>query len=212
MDPTPHSPTSLAPRPSPFFTHSNPFPHHPSPPKPGGTRGVGKNVILQALEQGHSITALARDPSKIETDDDVMIIKGDATDSKAVDETIRGSQGVVVSLGTGVASNPADISVCSTATPLILHSMKKHKVKRVVVVTSMGVGDSFNDISERARVFLKPYLDDKEIQERYLREIGADLEWIVVRPAGEGDVADFVLKQFSDDAWLRQTPSLSGVN
>ncbi|KAI8843082.1 hypothetical protein BC829DRAFT_401267 [Chytridium lagenaria] len=148
----------------------------------GGTRGVGKQVILQGLGLGHTITALARDPTKIEVQDNLLIVKGDATDQKSVDETIRGSQAVVLSLGVGIASDPAQLAVCSVATELVVKAMKRFKVRRLVVVSSMGVGDSFNDISERARTFLKPYLDDKEVQERCVVE--SELDWVIIRPAG----------------------------
>ncbi|KAJ3217332.1 hypothetical protein HDU67_008134 [Dinochytrium kinnereticum] len=166
----------------------------------------------------------------MEIQDNLLIVQGDATSLRSVDETIRGAQAVIVSLGVGIASDPSALAVCSVATELIIKSMKRHKVSRLLVVSSMGVGDSFNDISERARTFLKPYLDDKEIQERSVMDSG--LEWIIVRPAGlrdggktgkykfgkgiasatvsRGDVADFTLKQLTDNTWLRQTPSIAG--
>ena len=82
-------------------------------------------------------------------------------------------------------------------------------------------------------MLLRPAYNDHELQESYVRE--SSLEWTIVRPAaftdGErtgqyrhgfpgtdktttlkisrADVADFMLKQLSDNEYLHKTPGLS---
>ena len=44
----------------------------------GGTGGTGKELITQALEQGHHLTALVRNPDKVKTvHPNLVLIKGD---------------------------------------------------------------------------------------------------------------------------------------
>lgn len=52
----------------------------------GATGGVGKHVVKLALEQGHTVTAIARDPSKIEAAGDKLStaaidMSGDSSDA-----------------------------------------------------------------------------------------------------------------------------------
>jgi hypothetical protein len=82
-------------------------------------------------------------------------------------------------------------------------------------------------------LFLRNIFADKAGQEMYIEQSG--LDWIIVRPAGltkgprtgvykhwvgqpkeaitcrisRADVADFMLKQLTDDTYLRQKPGLS---
>ena len=44
----------------------------------GGTKGIGKEVIKQALANGHNVTVLARNPDKVEIINEMLnIVKGD---------------------------------------------------------------------------------------------------------------------------------------
>ena len=44
----------------------------------GATRGVGKQILLQAIERGHSVRALVRDPSKLD------VVQGDVLNANQV--------------------------------------------------------------------------------------------------------------------------------
>ncbi|MFD2110542.1 NAD(P)H-binding protein [Thiorhodococcus fuscus] len=46
----------------------------------GATSGTGQQVLAQALEQGHTLTALARDPSTLDPRDGLTTIGGDVLD------------------------------------------------------------------------------------------------------------------------------------
>ena len=68
----------------------------------GGSQGVGKECIKQALNQGHKIITLARDPTKLQDipkNENLTIIKGDVFDQEKVNEVISQSDIVLNSLG-----------------------------------------------------------------------------------------------------------------
>jgi putative NADH-flavin reductase len=126
----------------------------------------------------------------------------------------------------------------SEGTKNIVRAMEKLGVKRFVCESSLGVGDSKGQLGFFFTYTLVPILlrniyADKEVQEEIIKE--SKLDWVIARPGaltnrartGEyhagfaandksiqakisrADVADFMLKQLTSDAFLRGTPGLS---
>ncbi|TPX37532.1 hypothetical protein SmJEL517_g00491 [Synchytrium microbalum] len=158
----------------------------------GGTAGVGLEVVQQALEAGHSVNVLARSPEKLShllpADGKLTIITGDVLkDFDAVKHTVEGADAVIVSLGNRpVADTEMQGKTCSIGQEKINEAMIATGVKRVLVVTSMGVGDSIKDVTYMASVFITTVLAkaiaDKEIQEASVRSSG--LDYTILRPTG----------------------------
>jgi uncharacterized protein YbjT (DUF2867 family) len=110
-------------------------------------------------------------------------VKGDVLDGGKVMATLTGCDAAVVALG-AVKGGPVD--VCSRGTDLILQAAAKVGARRVAVVTSLGVGDSRDEVPWVFRViaalFLKQVMADKEKQEELVRASG--LDWTLIRPTG----------------------------
>lgn len=200
----------------------------------GATGGTGRALVKQALAAGDSVRALVRNPTDLDVQhENLTVVPGDVQDVNAVRETIRGTQAVLCSLG-NTANNPDFI--VSKGTAVILDAMRELDVKRIVVVSSMGVGDSRDQVGLLFKIIMKTVLrkvmQDKERQEKMVKESG--LNWTIVRPAGlnsgpkteryvhgtdpeiqsrsisRADVADFVLKQLRYDNYVQQTPAVVG--
>lgn len=199
----------------------------------GATGGTGKEIVAQALDAGHEVTVLVRDPARLSINHDKLyLVIGDVLNPDKVEETLAGSEAVCCSLG-NTANNPD--FVVSDGTQNIIHCMKKQEIKRLVVVTALGVGDTRERVSLSFKMLMKTVLrkayEDKERQEQFVRESG--LDWIIVRPGGltngpatgeyefgldpaigggqvsRADVAAFVLQQLADDTFLHQTPAIA---
>ena len=203
----------------------------------GATGGTGREIVKQALERGHDVVALARKPSKIKTQNDrLRVVQGDAMDPASVDAAVQGCDAVVCALGHKRYLGPSKI--LSEGTRNIVRAMEKHGVKRLVVETALGVGDSIGKLGVYYTLFTIPFIlpfywYDKGRQERIVRE--SSLDWIIVRPGqltfgrkrgvykhgprvgnylwsvsiSRADVADFMLNQLGDTPYLRQAPGLS---
>jgi putative NADH-flavin reductase len=66
----------------------------------GATGGTGRALVQQALEQGHVVTAFARDPSKIRAShSNLRIVKGDVLDYDSVEAAVRSQDAVLSALG-----------------------------------------------------------------------------------------------------------------
>ena len=199
----------------------------------GATGGTGKQIVEQALAAGHEVTVLVRDSARLNVKHDKLyLVIGDVLNTEKVEETLAGSEAVCCSLG-NTANNPD--FVVSDGTQNIIECMKKQEIKRLVIVSAMGVGDSRERVSLSFKMLMKTVLrkayEDKERQEQLVRE--SDLDWVIVRPGGltngpatgeydfgldtsissgqvsRADVAAFVLQQLTDDTFLYQTPAIT---
>ena len=138
----------------------------------------------------------------------------------------------------GAARAGGPLRVARDGTKNLIRAMERHGVKRLVCESSLGVGDSRGQLGWVFNLlliplFLRNVFRDKEVQERYVKQ--SNLDWVIVRPAAltsgprtgvsrsgfsttdrairgkiaRADVAGFMLKQLTDDTYLRKTPGLS---
>jgi putative NADH-flavin reductase len=202
----------------------------------GSTGCTGRQVVTQALEQGHEVTAFARSPEKLNLKHErLKVVKGNVLDFASVERAIQGKDVVLCTLGLP----PMDKSnVRTNGTKNIIRAMERTGIKRFICQPSDGVGDSRDTLPFLMKYLIVPFMlrrafADHEIQENYIKE--SQLDWIIVRPValtdGEhtgsyqhgytadnktvtfkisrADTADFMLKQLADNNYLHKTPSVS---
>ena len=159
----------------------------------GATGGSGRAAIEELLSAGHWVTALSRHTDGLAgISDGMTIFIGDATNQEDVDRAVRGHDAVIVTLG--ISENPLRVRLFGSArTPLdvrsagtrnVITAMRKHGVRRLVVQSSFGVGETRNNLRLLDRLFfsllLKPQIDDTEAQELEVRE--SRLDWVLAQP------------------------------
>jgi putative NADH-flavin reductase len=67
----------------------------------GATGGTGKELVRQALQQGHVVTAFARDPGKIQlAPDELRVVRGDILEPESIETAVAGQDAVLSALGT----------------------------------------------------------------------------------------------------------------
>ena len=203
----------------------------------GATGRTGRHLVTQALERGYAVTAFARDPSQLEVRHPrLTIAQGDVLDAASVEGVMPGHDAVVSALGHrryfSLSRTHAD------GTRHILEAMRRHRVRRLVCLTSLGLGDSAGRLGMPYNLFVIPlllpiYFWDKARQERLIAK--SDVEWIIVRPGSlnngakrervntgakvgsylwtvrvsRANVADFMLNQLTSDTYLRAAPGLA---
>jgi putative NADH-flavin reductase len=202
----------------------------------GATRGIGRELLQQALTAGHHVTALARDPSRVTARHERLnVLKGDILDRDAVVRAMSGQQAVCCTIGVKVPG--LRITLFSAGTENVLFAMKQAGVRRLICVTGIGAGDSKGHGGFLYDKLFSPFLikaiyDDKNRQEALIA--ASDVDWTIVRPGfltnqpatrkyraltdltgvvagriARADVAHFILEELKSNRYLRQTPLLT---
>jgi len=151
----------------------------------GATGGTGREVVSQALEQGHAVTAFARRPERMEgAHDRLRFVSGDVADGGAIlDEAVRGQDAVISTLGRGLSFKSEGLIARSV--PNIVEAMQRQAVTRLIFTSAYGVGVTWQDVPTVARIIarllLRDLYADKEAGEETLRRSG--LDWTIVYPS-----------------------------
>ena len=151
----------------------------------GSTGPLGREFIAQAMDAGHVVRALARNPSALKPAPSLEVVRGDVFDQPSLDAAARGQDAAVVILGLQFSALRKPTDVFSQGTRNLIAAMSPAGVRRVIVVSSFGVGDSRHDARLHERLFfslaLRGAYADKVLQEQAVRESG--LYYTIVRPA-----------------------------
>ncbi len=159
----------------------------------GATGRTGSLALEYALSQGLEVTVLVRRPQALNVESDrLTVIEGSPLNAEDVSKALAGCDAVVSALNNNRTSdNPwaKRLSPSMFMTNSIrncLAAMKEQGMRRIVVLSSVGVNESFGDT-----VFLMRWLirntnlqytfQDHDAQESELRRSGAD--WTAVRAA-----------------------------
>jgi len=70
----------------------------------GSTGSIGHQLVVQALEQGHTVNAFARNPSKLEIEHaNLTVVQGNALDSASAEKAVEGQDAVLRPHGAGAS-------------------------------------------------------------------------------------------------------------
>ncbi len=197
----------------------------------GATGGTGRRLVAQALERGFRVTALVRNPARLQLEHQrLTVIPGNVLDATSLDAAMRGQEAVLSALGHKRYFHPTRI--LSEGTKNLLRAMETHGVRRLVCMSSLGIGDSAGRMGLYYTFFVIPlilpfYFWDKARQERAIAR--SSLDWTIVRPGlltngsqrgrvrhgdrvgsfiwtvrvSRADVADFMIDQLASHTYLR---------
>ena len=202
----------------------------------GSTGSIGSQVVKQAIEQGHIVTAFTRNRAKLNIQHpNLNIVEGDVMNLSLVEQAVRNQDAVVCVLGGG---KNLTSTIRSEGTKQIIKAMEKEGIQRLICQSTMGAGDSWENLDFYWKYImfgfvLRKVFADHQKQENYVKQ--SRLDWTIVRPGafidGEltgnyrhgfpgndktsqlkishADVANFILKEIADNTYLGKTPSLS---
>ena len=99
----------------------------------GSTGGTGQQLVLQSLEHNYEVTALARDPSKLNTSHPKLtVIKGNVLDKSLLAQIIAGKDAVISALGVGRSLRSGDLM--ANAVNLLIPAMIEKNVSRLILL------------------------------------------------------------------------------
>ncbi|MBU5350156.1 NAD(P)-dependent oxidoreductase [Paenibacillus lautus] len=153
----------------------------------GASGGTGLQLIDQAINKGHTVKAFVRAADRIPfTREGLTVVEGNVFSEEDVGSAVEGQDAVFVALG-ATAGSPSDL--CLRGTRSIVNAMRRHKVKRLVVLTGFGTSrESRNLLGIGMRMIVKLVslitfreFYDKERQDGIVRKSG--LDWTIVQPS-----------------------------
>lgn len=205
----------------------------------GATGGIGLHVILQLLDGGHQVTALARTPGSLPlTDANLEIIVAELSDRAAVERAVAGAEAVISALGPSLKRS-------STGTPVthgtgnIVRAMRAQGVSRFIGLATPSVTDSRDGKHWKLKVLP---LGARLTMPHALEELNgmtetvtsSDLDYTIARitnptnkPAtgrirsgflgldkvgsamSRADIAAFLISQLTDTRYQRAMPAIS---
>ena len=151
----------------------------------GATGGIGREIVRQALGAGHRVTAVVRDPARLDvTGDALEVFRADLGDPEELRAAVRGRDAVLSGLG---ARSRKDAGVATRLTRTVLSAMEAEGVRRLLVVSAGPVGPAPEDDGALDRAMrglvsavLKDVYTDLRGMEAELARSGTD--WTSVRP------------------------------
>lgn len=195
----------------------------------GASGATGRHVVDQALEAGHAVRVLVRNPAALDVRHERLeVVVGDVGQARRVEDVVRGQDAVISALGT---NRRGPVSVCSDGAAAILEAMDKYDVRRLVVVSAHGTAESRDSSLYALLVWASVghKMWDKERMEELIR--ASDVDWAIVRPPAltEGprtgayrtgtdlpirltskisraDLAEFLLREAVEEAYVREAP------
>lgn len=204
----------------------------------GASGATGREVVKRALDRGHAVSAFVRDPDKLQIKHaKLATMAGDVTEHASVERAVRGVDAVASALGSGnsLGSHPALIDGIQN----IVRAMEQAGVRRFVYLSMLGVDGSGRQLGLVDKYVVLPLLLRNVTHDHAEKEAIIErsaLDWVIVRPprltngpytgkyrSGEGvsertllasisraDVADFMVRQLTDDRYVHGTPAILG--
>lgn len=216
----------------------------------GASGLTSSECVYQALKNGDKVVGLTRNPSNLVipqgsggseagkplTDDNLVMIGGDVTKSQDVEKVFDAADIDAVIVGLGGKTSDVGDTMLTDGTTNIINTMKDKGCKRLVVITSIGAGDSKDQAPFMFKVLMatamKKIFNDKNNQEDAVTASG--LDYCIVRPGGltvekptgvinvidgqagsitRADVAEFCLDAatMEDFPYIGKAPCISSV-
>ncbi|MCM3722867.1 NAD(P)-dependent oxidoreductase [Solibacillus isronensis] len=100
----------------------------------GGTGRVGSHLVMNALKDGHHVTALVRTPDKIENQhENLTVIQGNVLKKEDVARAIYGVDVVLSALNTDGGTTLTE------SMPLFIDAMEQEGIKRIITIGTAGI-------------------------------------------------------------------------
>jgi putative NADH-flavin reductase len=156
----------------------------------GATGRTGEHVVNYALSNGHSVTVLVRDPAKLISRAGLTVVEGTPESQDNIAAAIQGTDAVISALGNvrtsdmpwGKPVSPRHFMTESTRKTVKV--MTANGVRRIVIVSALGVGDSLSVTPAYLRWTVKytnlgtTYADHNELDAEVRQ---ADVDWTLLR-------------------------------
>ncbi|MGF1682832.1 SDR family oxidoreductase [Photobacterium minamisatsumaniensis] len=152
----------------------------------GASRGLGFRIARFYRQQGFKVVAMVRslDAAAQLESVGVSIVQGDALNKEDIERVLEHAPKkayVLSTMGSFQSSQPVDYIGHRN----LIDALERSHLKRFLMVTSLGCGDSWHTLPERAKAVFGQAVREKTLAEAWLQT--SQLEFTVLRPGGLQD-------------------------
>ena len=201
----------------------------------GATGGIGLEIVRQAIDRGHSVTAFVRLPDRLAAFQvRIASEQGDLLSASDLERAIQGNDAILSAFGPRVPVMKADENLLRDFASALTSAMRRASVRRLVIVsTAFLFRDSIMPPTYLfGRLFFPGVVVDATAMERTIAESG--LDWTIARPpqltdkpfsgryrvreghlprfgfhVSRADVADCLIKTAEDRAYVGKVLGIS---
>ena len=192
----------------------------------GAAGKTGNLVVERALAFGHAVTAFVHNPNY--THAGVRLVTGDAANSADLRRAIAGQDAVIDTIGGKTPYKATDLE--TSAARNIVSAMQADSVRRLLVVSMMGIGDSATQAPFWYEHLLMPTFLHGSTRDKTTMEAAvntSELDFVIARPPilsddpatgaykvvpppvkahkiTRADLAQFLVDQLTSDQYLGQ--------
>ncbi len=143
----------------------------------GATGRTGREIVQQALERGHQVTAFVRSPESITLKNErLTVLNGNAMDENQLFDAMQNHDAVLSALGPRRVFKPS--SLLHDSALATTRAMHRSGVKRLVILSAAA---HFPGIPNRIVSFiLRSHMRDSLDMEEVVQASG--LDWTIARP------------------------------
>ena len=149
----------------------------------GATGGTGLEIVRQAIEHGHQVTALVRNPERLEPfGSRVTVMRGNLLESSELGRAFRGQDAILSGFGPRYPISKAEADLLERFAVALTIAMRQVGVRRVAVEsTAFLFKDSFLPLAYLiGKLFFPITVADAAAMEQIIGKSG--LDWTIVRP------------------------------
>jgi len=149
----------------------------------GATGSTGLEIVRQAIEHGHSVTAFVRSSDRVKAFGDRITIKqGNLLDTAELEQVIKGHDAVLSAFGPRAPISKADANLLRQFAVALTSAMLHAGVRRVVVesVAFLFKDSIIPPAYLLGRLFFPGVVADASAMEKVFEKSG--LDWTLVRP------------------------------
>jgi uncharacterized protein len=153
----------------------------------GGTGNIGQRIVHEALERGHQVTIVSRDPSRVkEKHQHLSVQQGNVLEPTQVAKLVAGKDVVISAIGADRANNP-DYAIYRKAGQSLVTALRSFgaKAPRLVVVGGAGsleIAPGVLLVTKIPEQYRAEVLGQKDALD-YYRTV-KDVKWTYFSPAG----------------------------
>jgi len=157
----------------------------------GATGRAGRCIVNALLKRGYSVRALIvppfdpPDPPGLHSQG-VELVSGDLSSVASLEKAMEGTTFLISAIGSRKPFSKAENDrIDNMGNQNLARAAKAKGLQKIVIISSVGAGNSRNALSFMYKLMMSPILRAKEKSEAFIQSYG--MTHTIIRPGGYGD-------------------------